>query len=136
MKKRYAIFLALTIIFGISHAQESSTQESSAQESSWLQACKLKLAVGLVTAMQAVIEIAATQLAQQGDIVAAEILYDIQKNKTPQALFCEAGTMQLTGMFNHLISSLAVAQPIKTAIEGALSSAIYKAMETYSASWF
>ncbi len=125
MKKRLAIFMAIFISISSSHIQSVS-----------LATCKYYIAATLVSAVNSVIEMAAMDLAMQGDPIAAKVLVNMQRNKTPRQMFCEAGTMQVTEMFNHLITTLSAAPAVKSAIENALYSAIYKVMDISARSWF
>ena len=132
MKKRLAILLALSL--GTAHTIHSTTLP--VFQVSLMDRCKFMIASALATATASVLEMAATTLTMQGDPIAAEVLIDIQKNKPLRQLFCEAETLQITDMFKHLVSTLNVAPAVKTTIENAIYSAIYKAMDMYSKKWF
>ncbi len=126
MKKRLAIFVAIFISASSSHIQSVSFMET----------CRYNIATTLAVAVTSILEIATATLAMEGDPIAAEVLLDMQRNKTARQMFCEAGTMEVTGMFNHLVATLSTTPAIKSAIENALYLAIYKVMEKYTGSWF
>lgn len=127
MKKRYAAFFAATLILinaPIIHAKPS-----------WMDTCKIYLAQAMVTAYASIVEMAARDLAMQGDPVAAQVLYDIQRNKPARQLACEAGTEQMSGILNQLVGSLSVSPAVRSAIQAALNSATYKVLHE-SVRWF
>ena len=100
---------------------------------SWMDRCKVFLASAMAAAYSSVIEMAARDLAAQGDIYAAELLQEIQQSKSPRQLACEAGTEYVGGIMSHMVQSLAVSSTVQTAIQKAIENAVYKVLnETIS----
>ena len=132
MKKRFAIFLALCL--GTAHTTHSTILP--AFQVSLMDRCKYTIATTLARAINMIIDMAARTLALQGDPIAAEIVMDIRRQRTTRHLFCEAGSLHITDMFNHLVSTLDVPEPVRWAIRGAIFQAIYQAMNIYSPKWF
>ena len=126
MKKRYTALIAVQLIL-------ISAPALAAQ--SWATTCKIYLASGMVTAINTIMEMAAQQLAMQGDPLAAELLLNIHRSKPARQLACEAGTQAVGGIFNKVISSLSASPAVRSAIRSALDTAIYKVLHE-SIRWF
>lgn len=117
MKRIRNALCALILIAPSVHAQ-----------SSWMDRCKIYLAQTLVSAYPTILEMAALQLAQQGDPYAAELLRTIQHQKPARQIACEIGSDSISGILSQVVKSLGASGSVQSAIKSALSAATYSVL--------